>query len=138
MKNYEFAELTVGQEANFARTFTLEDMAQFSKLTGDFNPLHTDEEYAKNTEFGGRVVHGLLAGSLFSTLVGMYLPGKYCLVLSLEMQFHNPVKPNHEIRVHGEIVNKINSLKILEIKAKIIDQDNKILIPALIKVKVLK
>ncbi len=80
----------------------------------------------------------MLAGSLFSTLVGMYLPGKYCLFLSLEMQFHNPVKPNQEIKVHGEIINKISSLKILEIKAKIIDKDNKILIPALIKVKVLK
>ena len=138
MKTYEFSDLSVGQAADFIHTFSLEDVEQFSKLTGDFNPLHADEEYAKNTEFGGRVVHGLLAGSLFSTLVGMYLPGKYCLVLSVEMQFHNPVRPNQEIRVHGEIVNKINSLKILEIKAKIIDQDNKILVPALIKVKVLK
>lgn len=138
MKTYEFSELSVGHEADFTHTFSLEDVAQFSKLTGDFNPLHADEEYAKNTEFGGRVVHGMLAGSLFSTLVGMYLPGKYCLVLSVEMQFHNPVRPGQELKVRGEITNKINSLKILEIKAKISDKDNKILVPALIKVKVLK
>ncbi len=42
MKNYEFSELTVGQAADFSHAFSLEDVAQFSKLTGDFNPLHTD------------------------------------------------------------------------------------------------
>jgi len=138
MNTYTFDEVNVGQEVNFTHTFTPKDVMRFSELTGDMNPLHTDEEYSKNTEFGGKIVHGMLVGSLFSTLVGMYLPGKYCLFLSLEMQFHNPIKSNQEVVVYGKILNKIQSLKILEIEAKITSKDNKVLIPALIKVKVLK
>ena len=138
MNTYKFDELNIGKEVDFTHTFSSDDMDQFSNLTGDHNPLHADEEYAQTTEFKGTVVHGMLAGSLFSTLVGMYLPGKYCLFLSLDMQFHNPVKPGQEVVVYGKIINKIDSLKILEIEAKITDKDDKKLIPALIKVKVLK
>jgi acyl dehydratase len=68
------------------RTFAAEDVAAFAAISGDFSPLHMDDEYARGTEFGGRVVHGLLVGSLFSQLVGMHLPGKQALYLGQDQR----------------------------------------------------
>src|SRR5687768_15156126 len=65
----------LGQTASHTRTITDEDLARFIAITGDDNPLHTDEEFARGTFFGGRIAHGLLSASLLSTVIGTLLPG---------------------------------------------------------------
>ena len=75
-KNLSFEEIMVGEIASFERTWSTDDIEMFSKVSGDTNPLHMDIGYAETTQFKERLVHGMLTASLFSTLVGIYLPGK--------------------------------------------------------------
>lgn len=138
MKEFLFDELVVGQEANFLRVLTMSDIEAFTRLSGDFNPLHVDDSYAKNTPMAGLVAHGMLASSLFSTLVGMHMPGKYCLYLSQDIQFRKPVRPDFELVVYGKIINKIEALKIVDIETSIATTSDEVLITGLARVKVLK
>ena len=110
-----FDEIKVGDTASFSRMWTEEDVTQFAELSGDKNPLHRDEGYAKTTAFGQRLVHGMLLGSLCSTLVGMYLPGKKCLYLSQTLVFKKPVFIGDTVGVTGVVTSKSESTKILSV-----------------------
>lgn len=68
-------DFEIGQRASFTKTFTDEDVRRFVEITGDVNPLHVDDAFAAKSKFGRRVVHGMLSASIFSTMVGMLLPG---------------------------------------------------------------
>ena len=80
-----------GQSAAFTKTFTDEDVRRFIEITGDSNPLHVDEEFAAGTRFGRRIVHGMLAASIFSTMVGVLLPGTGAIYRSQTIRFLLPV-----------------------------------------------
>jgi len=83
---------TIGEEATFSRTFAEEDIQIFSKLSGDTNPIHLDENYARLTRFGGRIIHGMLVASLISTALGTILPGPGCVYLSQQLSFRAPAR----------------------------------------------
>ncbi|MEZ5477348.1 MAG: MaoC family dehydratase [Thiolinea sp.] len=68
--------LQVGDTASLTRAFSEADVRTYAELCGDKNPVHLDAEYAADTQFGERIVHGMLVSSLFSTLLGMHLPGR--------------------------------------------------------------
>ena len=68
-------DLEIGQSASYTRTVTEADVQQFGAVSGDFNPLHFNEEYAKTTIFRGRIAHGVLSLSYISTVLGTQLPG---------------------------------------------------------------
>ena len=68
-------ELALGQTETLSRCITADDVAAFARLSGDYNALHLDDEFAARTEFSQRVVHGFLHASLLSTLIGTRLPG---------------------------------------------------------------
>ena len=110
-----FDQIKVGDTASFSRTWTEKDVLGFAELSGDENPLHLDEAYAKTTAFGQRLVYGMLLGSLCSTLVGMYLPGKKCLYLSQTLVFKKPVFIGDMVKVVGLVTSKSNSTKILSV-----------------------
>jgi 3-hydroxybutyryl-CoA dehydratase len=101
----------------------------FARLTGDFNPRHLNPHQ--------NIVHGMLVGSLFSTLVGMYCPGQNCLYLSQEIEFIKPIHPNQKIIIKGTVTNKIKALKILWLKTEVL-VDGKAAIKGQAKVKVLE
>ena len=86
----EFEEINIGQVEKFKHLVTKEEVELFAKLTGDFNPVHMDQEYASKTNFGKRVVHGMLTSSFISTMIGMRIPGKGSLWLSQTLNFLNP------------------------------------------------
>lgn len=119
---FEYKDISVGQKIEFSVTITEEMVRKFADLTGDFNPLHVDEEYAGQTKFKGKIAHGMLAASFFSTLVGMYCPGKNNLYLSQSAQFKSPVRINDAIKVTGEIMQKMDSFKIITIKTTIYNE----------------
>lgn len=81
----------LGQHASFTKTFTEEDVERFIAITGDVNPLHVDDAYAAQTQFGRRVLHGMLTASIFSTMVGMLLPGTGAVYRSQTLTFLRPV-----------------------------------------------
>lgn len=78
----------------------------FARITGDYNPLHTDPTYAKNTLHKKIVTHGMLTASLLSELIGMHLPGKYSLIMSQSTRFSKPVSIGDTITVTGTISQK--------------------------------
>jgi 3-hydroxybutyryl-CoA dehydratase len=85
-------DLTVGQSASYTRTVTEADVQQFGAVSGDLNPLHFDEEYAKTTIFRGRIAHGVLSLSYISTVLGTQLPGAGSIFLGASVRFKAPVR----------------------------------------------
>ncbi len=138
IKNLTFEELKEGLESSFKVKIGEKEMAAFSELTGDKNPLHTDEKYAISKGFKTRVVFGQLIQSYLSTLAGMYLPGKYSLILSVETRFRKPVYVGESIKITGVVERKIDSQKIIIIKVKIFGRENILLVEGKMVVKVLE
>jgi len=85
-------DLEVGQSASYTRTVTEADVQQFGAVSGDLNPLHFDEEYAKTTLFRGRIAHGVLSLSYISTVLGTRLPGAGSIFLGATVRFKSPVR----------------------------------------------
>ena len=104
-----FEELTLGLAAEHAKTVTESDVVLFAGITGDFNPLHVDQVSAERTRFGGRVAHGMLTGSLISTVIGMKLPGRGAIYLSQSLRFTRPVKIGDTITARAEVVELITA-----------------------------
>ncbi len=102
---YFIEDLKLGMEAVFAKTITEADIVLFSGVTGDMNPVHVNEEYAKNTMFKGRIAHGMLTGSLISTVLGMKMPGPGCIYISQSLNFKAPVRSGDTAVAHAEIID---------------------------------
>src|SRR6476659_5687549 len=93
-------DFEVGQHVTFTKTFTEDDLRRFIEITGDVNPLHVDDEFASGTPFGRRVLHGMLTASIFSTLVGMMLPGTGAIYRSQTLTFLLPVYLDETVTAH--------------------------------------
>jgi 3-hydroxybutyryl-CoA dehydratase len=93
-------DFQVGQHVTLTKTFTEEDMQRFVAITGDVNPLHVDEEFARKTKFGRRVLQGMLTASIFSTMVGMLLPGAGAIYRSQTLHFLLPVYLGDTVTAH--------------------------------------
>jgi 3-hydroxybutyryl-CoA dehydratase len=100
-----FEELTIGQTATLEKTITQEDMDHFIAITGDENPLHVDDAFARQTFFGQKIAHGMLSAALFSTLVGMHLPGIGAIYKSQTLTFLKPVFINDTVTARFEIMD---------------------------------
>ena len=94
LHGYYLEDLEEGMSASFAKTLTESDVYLFAGVTGDNNPMHVNEEYAKTTPFGGRIVHGMLSASLISTVAGTRLPGPGCIYVDQSIKFKAPVHMN--------------------------------------------
>ena len=90
--------------ARFSVTVTDQDRVQFASLSGDFNPMHVDAKYAKNTKFNKCILHGAFSAGLLSRMAGMYLPGLKCLLYNIELKFVNPIYTPVTLEVDGRIV----------------------------------
>jgi 3-hydroxybutyryl-CoA dehydratase len=123
LNNYEFSQLRIGQEESFKVKITEKMIDDFISLTNDTSPIHTSKEYAASHGFRDRVCHGMLFGSMFSTLVGVYLPGEHCLLQSIDTKFLNVVYPGDTLTVSGKINELNDSFKLAFIKGEIKNQD---------------
>ncbi|MGI6782222.1 MAG: MaoC family dehydratase [Acholeplasmataceae bacterium] len=103
-------ELHIGDTSSYTKTFTERDVVEFAKISGDCNPLHLDEDYAKSTRFGSRIVHGALISSLFSTVLGEQLPGNGSIYFRQDSKFVAPVYLNDTITATVK-VTEINEEK---------------------------
>jgi acyl dehydratase len=117
-----FDELEIGQRAFFAKTITDADIAHFIAFTGDVNPLHVDAEFAKRTFFGERIAHGMLSASLFSSLMGMKLPGVGAIYRSQSLAFQRPVHIGDTITAYCEIVEIDQRAETIELRTWIENQ----------------
>lgn len=98
-------EMKVGQSAEIIRSFSAQDVDSFSVLSGDTNPVHLDEAFAKTTMFGARIVHGALVSSVFSTIFANHLPGPGCIYLKSENKFLKPVYLDESVIFKVEITD---------------------------------
>ena len=130
-------DIKIGDSASFERSFSEKDVDDFAKLSGDSNPLHTDEAYAKTTKFKRRIVHGMLVGSLCSALVGMQIPGKRCLYLSQTLDFRKPVFIGDKLTVNGVVRSKSLSTRMIEIEIIIKNDAEETVLKGIAKVQVL-
>ena len=92
VQGYYFEDLSVGQSAEMSRVVGVQDIEAFAEVSGDLNPVHLDEAYAKTTTFGERIAHGMLSAGYISALLGTRLPGPGCIYLSQSLRFRRPVK----------------------------------------------
>ncbi|MGE5518143.1 MAG: MaoC family dehydratase [Bacteroidota bacterium] len=103
LNGYYFEELSIGQAAVFGKTVTEADIAAFAGVSGDTNPVHLNEEYAKGTMFKGRIAHGMLSAAFISTVFGTKLPGPGCIYVSQLLKFKAPVKIGDTVMARVEV-----------------------------------
>lgn len=98
-----FDDLKVGMRETIRKTVLNEDVIGFAELSGDHNPIHLSEHFARKTRFGGRIVHGLYTASLISGVIGMRLPGPGAVYISQTLNFLGPVKIGDVVDVAVEV-----------------------------------
>jgi len=123
---YTFEELKIGMLENFEVDLTSDMIAEFSKLTGDLHPLHTDANYARESGFDSVLAHGMLTSAFSSTLVGMLLPGRNALLLSQSFRYLRPVYGGERLTITGEIVSKDKADRKIALDVRIRNREDKI------------
>ncbi|MCR9270414.1 MAG: MaoC family dehydratase [Hyphomonadaceae bacterium] len=103
---YKFEDLSVGMTHETHHVITEKDIELFAEVSGDRNPLHMDEEFAKNTAFGQRIAHGALTASYISGILGNDLPGPGSIFVGLNMRFRRPVFIGSNVIVRVEVTEK--------------------------------
>lgn len=123
-----YEAIQVGDQATFSKTIAEIDIYQFAGITGDFNPMHVDAEFAKKTMFGERIAHGMLTASFISTVLGMKLPGPNTIYLSQSNRFLAPVKIGDTIKVIVEVMEKIDHKRQIRLRTTIVNQDGTLVV----------
>lgn len=98
-----FEELEIGMSFEEDHTVSEQDVIDFARVSGDHNPLHMDDEYAKTTQFGERIAHGALTASYISAILGNDLPGPGSIFTDLSMRFKRPVKIGDTVTARAEV-----------------------------------
>lgn len=122
MNSYRFYDLREGLCHSFQVTVTPAMVDAFTSLTGDHHPLHCDPSFAAGYGFADRVVHGMLTASFLSTLVGMYLPGRFAYCQEVALALTAPVFPGDTLTVTGKVVALDARFRQVELKAQICNQ----------------
>jgi 3-hydroxybutyryl-CoA dehydratase len=133
MNEYRWSDLKLGLKAQFEVAISETAMQGFAEISGDVNPLHLDEDFARQSGFRGRVAFGLLASSFYSRLVGVYLPGKWALLHGIDVEMKAPAFVGDRLRVMGEITHLSDPFRRVEIKAAIVNGEGKTISKAKIR-----
>ncbi|MFX1284261.1 MAG: MaoC family dehydratase [Promethearchaeota archaeon] len=128
MVNLSYSEIKIGQKAELVRTVTEDDIRKFADVSGDRNPIHLDEEFAKRTFFHGRVAHGMLSAAFISTVLASKLPGPGSIYLKQEIIFKKPVRIGDTITVAVEVIDKDDEKERVILKTTCINQDNELVV----------
>lgn len=125
---------TVGQSAGFSKTITEYDIYGFAGITGDFNPLHVDQEKAKELFFGKRVAHGMLTASFLSTVIAGQLPGPGTIYMEQEARFLKPVYIGDTITARVEIEKLLDKGRA-RLKTTVVNQTGELVVDGTALVK---
>lgn len=120
--------IKVGDSASIQKTFTDSDVLTFAIISGDKNPIHLDEDYAANTQFKHRIVHGILTSGLISAVLGMQLPGPGSIYLQQTIKFLAPVFLDDTITAIVTVKNIREDKPIITLETKCVNQDGTIVI----------
>ncbi len=128
MNEYKLEDIYEGMKESFEVTVTDRMLEAFKEITGDDNPLHTDVSFAHAAGHPDKVAYGMLTASFLSTLAGVYLPGRYSLIRSVEVKFAKPVYAGAVLTVTGEVREINKDFGFFDMKVEIRDgQGEKVL-----------
>ncbi|QED49509.1 MaoC family dehydratase [Cytobacillus dafuensis] len=128
----------IGQHASCSKTITETDFVLFAGLSGDFNPIHIDHEYAKKTRFNQRIAHGLLTSSLLSQLLGVHLPGKGSVYMEQTIRFTAPVFIGDTITASATVQEYLEEKRILKLLTECHNQKDELVLTGAATMKVPK
>jgi 3-hydroxybutyryl-CoA dehydratase len=135
-QGYAIDALKPGMSATYERTVTIADIEAFAAVSGDHNPVHLDEAYAKTTMFKGRIAHGMLGASFISTAIASKLPGPGSIYLAQSLSFKAPVRPGDKVETVITVSEVIADKKRVVLKTQcrvgatvVIDGEATVLVP---------
>lgn len=128
------SKIEIGSKASQSKRFTKHDVKSYADLTGDYNPIHFDEEFAKGTLFKRPIVHGPLVITLITTMFANVLPGPGSVYLSHEVKYRHPVYINDEITGIIEVID-INIKNHIIIQTSCINQDGTLILEGVARLK---
>lgn len=118
-----FEDLVIGMSASITRTMTDQDVRKFAEATGDTNPIHLDEEFAKKSIFKTRIAHGMLTASHISSVFATRLPGAGCIYVSQEFRFKAPVRIGDDVTARVEVIGFVPEKKFVIFKTQCVVGD---------------
>ena len=121
-------KLNVGDSAEITKTIEQADIDAFASVTGDHNPVHVDEEFAKTTRFGKRIAHGMLTASLISAVLANKLPGEGSVYLGQTPKFVAPVFPGDEVTARVTVKEIREDKPIVKLETICVNQRNEVVI----------
>lgn len=122
--------LTVGQSAVRSKTITDADLQAFAEITGDYNPLHFDDEFAARTRFGRRVAQGGITAGLFNALVAMDLPGPGTVFMSQTLTYRAPAYVGDTLTARVEILGLKPDKPVCQLKFEVTNQSGETILEA--------
>jgi len=121
-------KFSVGDSAEITKTIEQDDVDAFADVTGDHNPVHVDEDFAKTTRFGKRIAHGMLTASLISAVLANKLPGEGSVYLGQTLQFVAPVFPGDEITARVTVKEVREDKPIMKLETVCVNQRDEVVI----------
>jgi acyl dehydratase len=134
IENRTFDEIEVGESAALERTLSWRDVELFAVMSGDVNPAHVDEEYARTDRFHGIVAHGMWGASLISALLGTRLPGPGTIYLEQTLRFRHPVGIGDTVTVSVTVASKDPERRRLVLDCRCVNQRGEMVIDGTAKV----
>jgi 3-hydroxybutyryl-CoA dehydratase len=135
MTEIAYEDIKVDDEASLTRTITEAHIVNYAGLTGDWNPVHADAEYAAQSMFGERIAHGMLIAGLISAVLGTQLPGPNSIYLGQDLKFTAPVKIGDTVKVVVTVLEKRDDKRIVKLRTTVSNQRGELVIDGTAVVK---
>lgn len=136
MQGFQFEDLSVGQSAETVHVVGAADIDAFAAVSGDTNPVHLDEDYAKTTAFQARIAHGMLSGAYISAVLGTQLPGPGAIYLNQSLRFRRPVKIGDAVTARATVTaldeakGRVTLATVCEVAGKaVVDGEAVVMVP---------
>ena len=123
LHGYYLEDLSVGMSASYAKTVTETDVILFAGISGDDNPVHINEEFASQTRFKGRIVHGMFMAALISSMAGTRLPGPGGIYIDQQLKFKAPVRIGDTVTATGTVIEIIEERRRIKMETVCTVQD---------------
>jgi 3-hydroxybutyryl-CoA dehydratase len=137
LHGYYFEDLKEGMTASFGKTISEADIYTFAGVSGDTNPVHLNEEFAKSTMFKSRIAHGMIGASFISAVLGTKMPGPGCIYITQSLKFRAPVKIGDTLMAKVTIKRLMPEKKFVELDTvcmvgdkKVIEGEATVMVPA--------
>ncbi len=121
-------DIEIGMIRSLRKVITDQDIEMFAEVSTDRNPVHLDEDYARDTIFGGRIAHGMLTAGLISAVIGEQLPGHGTVYLGQNLNFLAPVRPGDMVQAEVEVTDIDHPKRRVTLNTRCIVNDKKVLV----------